>query len=50
MLLAPSVSKSEEELQEILKRRETRLKEKAARRKKQEENIALKKDYREAHK
>ncbi|XP_076122489.1 suppressor of SWI4 1 homolog [Alosa pseudoharengus] len=44
------VSKSEEELMEILRRREVRLKEKAERRMKQEENIALKKEQREANK
>lgn len=38
------VSKTEEELQEILKRKEARLKEKAERRKKQEENVARKKE------
>ncbi|KAL2101555.1 hypothetical protein ACEWY4_003316 [Coilia grayii] len=44
------VSKTDEELQEILRRKEVRLKEKAERKKKQEQNIALKKEQREAHK
>lgn len=44
------VSKSEEELQEMLKRKEARLKEKEARKRKQEENIALKKEQRDQNK
>ncbi|KAI4875021.1 hypothetical protein NFI96_013613, partial [Prochilodus magdalenae] len=44
------LTKTEEELQEILKRKETRLKEKAERRKKQEQNIALKKEKRDENK
>ncbi|XP_030646204.1 suppressor of SWI4 1 homolog [Chanos chanos] len=44
------ISKTEEELQEILKRKEARLKEKEERRKKQEQNIALKKEKREENK
>ncbi|XP_066529777.1 suppressor of SWI4 1 homolog [Hoplias malabaricus] len=43
-------TKTEEELKEILKRKETRLKEKAERKKKQEQNIALKKQQRDENK
>uniref|UniRef100_A0AAY5EG84 Brix domain-containing protein n=1 Tax=Electrophorus electricus TaxID=8005 RepID=A0AAY5EG84_ELEEL len=42
-----TITKTEEELQEILKRKEARLKEKAERRRTQEHNIALKKEKRE---
>ncbi|XP_051988576.1 suppressor of SWI4 1 homolog [Xyrauchen texanus] len=42
--------KSEEELQEMLNRKEARLKEKAERKKKQEQNIALKKEKRDENK
>lgn len=44
------ISKTEEELQEMLKRKEARLKEKAERKRKQEQNIALKKDKRDQNK
>lgn len=44
------VAKTDEELQEILRRKEARLKEKAERKKKQEQNVALKKEQRDAHK
>uniref|UniRef100_A0A8C2DW29 Peter pan homolog n=2 Tax=Cyprinus carpio TaxID=7962 RepID=A0A8C2DW29_CYPCA len=44
------VSKTEEELQEILKRKEARLKEKEERKRKQEQNIALKKEKRDQNK
>ncbi|KAM9394543.1 suppressor of SWI4 1 homolog [Pholidichthys leucotaenia] len=44
------VSKTEEEIQEILERKEAKMKEKEERRKKQEQNIAEKKEKREAHK
>ncbi|XP_051569580.1 suppressor of SWI4 1 homolog [Myxocyprinus asiaticus] len=43
-------TKSEEELQEMLNRKEARLKEKAERKKKQEQNIALKKEKRDENK
>ncbi|KAK3511853.1 hypothetical protein QTP70_025970 [Hemibagrus guttatus] len=44
------VTKSEAEIREILKRKEARLKEKAERRRKQEQNVALKKDRRDENK
>ncbi|KAF5908819.1 suppressor of SWI4 1, partial [Clarias magur] len=44
------VTKSEKEIQEILKRKEARLKEKAVRRSKQEQNIAQKKEKRDENK
>jgi len=44
------ISKTEEEIQEILSRKEAQLKEKEDRRKKQEENVAQKKEKREQHK
>ncbi|XP_026116729.1 suppressor of SWI4 1 homolog [Carassius auratus] len=44
------VSKTEEELQEMLKRKEARLKEKEERKRKQEQNIALKKEKRDQNK
>ncbi|KAM9493489.1 suppressor of SWI4 1 homolog [Clarias gariepinus] len=44
------VTKSEKEIQEILKRKEARLKEKAERRTKQEQNIAQKKEKRDENK
>ncbi|XP_016131452.1 suppressor of SWI4 1 homolog [Sinocyclocheilus grahami] len=44
------ISKTEEELQEMLKRKEARLKEKEERKRKQEQNIALKKDKRDQNK
>uniref|UniRef100_A0A1A8J3H1 Peter pan homolog n=1 Tax=Nothobranchius kuhntae TaxID=321403 RepID=A0A1A8J3H1_NOTKU len=44
------VSKTEEEIQNILEKKETRLKEKEERRKQQEQNIARKKEKREEHK
>ncbi|XP_047427879.1 suppressor of SWI4 1 homolog [Mugil cephalus] len=44
------ISKTEEEIQEILKRKEAQLKEKENRRKKQDQNIAQKKEKREEHK
>lgn len=44
------VSKTEEEIQEILKRKEEQLKKKQERRKKQEQNVAQKKDQREKNK
>ena len=45
-----AVFKTEEELQEILNRKEAQLKEKDVRRKKQAQNVALKKEKREQHK
>lgn len=45
-----SVTKTEEEIQEILKRKEAQLKEKEDRRKQQEQNVAQKKTKREEHK
>uniref|UniRef100_A0A671SRS8 Suppressor of SWI4 1 homolog n=1 Tax=Sinocyclocheilus anshuiensis TaxID=1608454 RepID=A0A671SRS8_9TELE len=44
------VSKTEEELQEMLNRKEARLKEKEERKRKQEQNIALKKEKRDQNK
>lgn len=44
------VSKTEEEIQEILKRKEAKIKEKEERRKKQEQNIVQKKEKKEEHK
>nr|XP_019950292.1 PREDICTED: suppressor of SWI4 1 homolog [Paralichthys olivaceus] len=44
------ISKTEEEIQEILNRKEAQLKEKADRRKKQAQNVAQKKEKREEHK
>uniref|UniRef100_A0A8C6SB86 Peter pan homolog n=1 Tax=Neogobius melanostomus TaxID=47308 RepID=A0A8C6SB86_9GOBI len=44
------ISKTEEEIQEILKRKEAQLKAKQERRKKQEQNVAQKKDQREKNK
>ncbi|XP_071776769.1 suppressor of SWI4 1 homolog [Centroberyx gerrardi] len=44
------ISKTEEELQEILNRKEAQLKEKEERRKKQEQNVAQKKDKQEENK
>lgn len=44
------VSKTEEEIQEILQRKEAQIKEKDKRRKQQEQNIAKKKEKREEHK
>ncbi|KAG8006871.1 Suppressor of SWI4 1-like protein, partial [Nibea albiflora] len=44
------ISKTEEEIQEILDRKEAQLKDKAGRRKKQEQNVALKKEKREENK
>uniref|UniRef100_A0A7N6BR12 Brix domain-containing protein n=1 Tax=Anabas testudineus TaxID=64144 RepID=A0A7N6BR12_ANATE len=44
------ISKTEEEIQEILNRKETQLKEKEDRKKKQELNVARKKQKREEHK
>ncbi|XP_071325593.1 suppressor of SWI4 1 homolog [Trachinotus anak] len=44
------VSKTEEEIQEILNRKEAQLKEKEDRRKKQAQNVAQKKEKREEHK
>lgn len=44
------VSKTEEEIQEILQRKEAQLKEKEGRRKKQEENVAQKKQKQEENK
>lgn len=43
-------SKTEEEIQEILKRKEAQLKEKEDRRKKQEQNVSQKKEKRDEHK
>lgn len=45
-----AVSKTEEEIQEILRRKEAQMKQKEERRKKQEQNIALKTVKREEHK
>ncbi|KAM3863744.1 uncharacterized protein ACN63O_011589 [Diretmus argenteus] len=44
------IAKTEEELKEILDRKEAQLKEKVERRKKQEQNVALKKQKRDDHK
>nr|XP_046272531.1 suppressor of SWI4 1 homolog [Scatophagus argus] len=44
------ISKTEEEIQEILNRKEAQLKEKEDRRKKQEQNVALKKEKQEENK
>ncbi|TKS92104.1 Suppressor of SWI4 1 -like protein [Collichthys lucidus] len=44
------ISKTEEEIQEILNRKEAQLKDKESRRKKQEQNVALKKEKREENK
>lgn len=44
------VSKTEEEIQELLSRKEVQLKEKAERRKQQEQNVAVKKEKREKNK
>lgn len=44
------VSKTHEEIQEILDRKEAQLKEKEGRRKKQEENVAQKKQNKEENK
>lgn len=44
------VSKTEEEIQEILRRKEAKMKEKEERRKAQEQNVAAKKEKREEHK
>ncbi|XP_037647545.1 uncharacterized protein LOC119501312 [Sebastes umbrosus] len=44
------ISKTEEEIQEILNRKEAQLKEKAVRRKKQEQNVAQKKEKHEENK
>lgn len=45
-----TVSKTEEEIQEILERKEAQLKEKEERRKHQEQNVAKKKEQRAEHK
>ncbi|CAG5897931.1 unnamed protein product [Menidia menidia] len=44
------VSKTEEEIQEILRRKEVQMKDKEERRRKQEQNVAQKKEKREEHK
>uniref|UniRef100_A0A8C2IFE6 Suppressor of SWI4 1 homolog n=1 Tax=Cyprinus carpio TaxID=7962 RepID=A0A8C2IFE6_CYPCA len=44
------ISKTEEEIQEMLKRKEARLKEKEERKRKQEQNVALKKEKRDQNK
>lgn len=44
------VSKTEEEIQEILERKEAQLREKEGRRKKQEDNVAQKKQKKEENK
>lgn len=44
------VSKTEEEIQEILNRKEAQLKDKEGRRKKQEQNVAQKKEKQEENK
>lgn len=44
------VSKTEEEIQELLNRKEVQLKEKEERRKQQEQNVARKKEKREENK
>lgn len=44
------VSKTEEEIQELLNRKEVQLKEKEERRKQQEQNVAKKKEKREENK
>ncbi|XP_034046402.1 suppressor of SWI4 1 homolog [Thalassophryne amazonica] len=49
VLYHATISKSEEEIQEMLKRKEAQLKEKAARRKAQEQNVVKKKEKKEAH-
>ncbi|CAL8273598.1 unnamed protein product [Lota lota] len=50
VLYHAAIFKTEEELQEILNRKEAQLKEKDARRKKQEQNVALKMEKREQNK
>ncbi|KAF6727734.1 Suppressor of SWI4 1-like [Oryzias melastigma] len=50
VLYHSSISKTEEEIQEILRRKEKQLKEKEERRKQQEQNVATKKEQREEHK
>ncbi|XP_068434500.1 suppressor of SWI4 1 homolog [Clinocottus analis] len=50
ILYHTTVTKTEEEIQEILNRKEAQLKEKAGRRKNQEVNVALKKEKRDANK
>ncbi|XP_075942458.1 suppressor of SWI4 1 homolog [Anarhichas minor] len=50
VLYHTTISKTEEEIQEILKRKEAQLKEKAGRRKKQEQNVAEKKEKRDVNK
>uniref|UniRef100_A0A667W8F9 Peter pan homolog n=1 Tax=Myripristis murdjan TaxID=586833 RepID=A0A667W8F9_9TELE len=50
ILYHATISKTEEELQEILSRKEAQLKEKQERRQKQEQNVAQKKEKRDAHK
>ncbi|KAG7263468.1 hypothetical protein CRUP_028954 [Coryphaenoides rupestris] len=50
VLYHASLFKTEEELQAMLDRKQAQLKEKAARRKKQEQNVALKKEAREHNK
>ncbi|XP_008281311.1 suppressor of SWI4 1 homolog [Stegastes partitus] len=50
ILYHSTISKTEEEIQEILKRKEAQIKEKEARRTKQAQNVAQKKEQREDHK
>ncbi|XP_054616677.1 suppressor of SWI4 1 homolog isoform X2 [Dunckerocampus dactyliophorus] len=50
ILYHSSISKTEEEIQEILQRKESRMKTKEQRRKKQEENVCRKKMLKEEHK
>ncbi|CAL8303358.1 unnamed protein product [Merluccius merluccius] len=50
VLYHATIFKTEEELQEILDRKEAQLKEKEARRNKQKQNVALKKEHREQNK
>ncbi|XDV12577.1 hypothetical protein PO909_001208 [Leuciscus waleckii] len=50
VLYHSTISKTEEELQEMLNRKEARLKEKAERKRKQEQNVALKKEKRDQNK
>ncbi|XP_076866059.1 suppressor of SWI4 1 homolog [Brachyhypopomus gauderio] len=50
VLYHSTITKTEEELQKILKRKEARLKEKEERRRKQEHNIAVKKDKQDKNK
>ncbi|KAM6913526.1 suppressor of SWI4 1 homolog [Lycodopsis pacificus] len=50
VLYHTTISKTEEEIQVILKRKEAQLKEKAGRRKKQEQNVAEKKEKRDVNK